>query len=292
MTTLYLLDGTWELFRNHFAAPSRHAPDGREVGAVAGLATSILAFLRREDVTHLAAATDHVVESFRNALYAGYKSGEGIEEDLLAQFPLAEEMFRALGVVVWPMTEFEADDALASAAALYADHFARIVLASPDKDLAQCVRDPQVVQWNRMKDVTFDEAGVRERLGVAPASVPDYLALVGDAADGIPGIPGYGAKTAAKVLGAYGHVEAIPADAATWSVKVRGAARLAATLQARREDALLFKRLATLRRDAPLEAGPSDLEWRGVPQKRWTAFCEALGLERLATRPHRWQGRT
>ncbi len=289
MTSLYLLDGTWELFRNHFAAPSRTAPTGEEIGAVAGLATSMLAFLRRDDVTHLAVATDRVIESFRNDLFDGYKTGEGIDEALLAQFPLAEEALASLGLVVWPMVEFEADDALATAARLYVPHFAKIVVATPDKDLAQVVRDPKIVQWNRMKDQTFDEAAVEVRLGVRPESVPDYLGLVGDKADGIPGLPGFGAKTASRLLQAYGHIEDVPRDPEAWSVTVRGAKGLAETLVERREEALLYRRLATLRIDVPLEAGPSDLEWRGVPRWRWRRFCARLGLERLATRPHRWQ---
>ena len=288
MTTLFLLDGTWELFRNHFAAPPRQGKDGEAIGAVAGLATSMLAFLRRSDVTHVGVATDHVVTSFRNDRFDGYKTGEGIDESLLLQFPLAETMLRALGMVVWPMETFEADDALATAATLYAPHFSKIVVASPDKDLAQVVEDPKIIQWNRMKDVRFDEAGVKARLGVPPSAVPDYLALVGDTADGIPGIRGFGPKTASLLLDHYGTLEAIPPDAADWAVKVRGAKKLAETLEAQREQAALYKELTTLRRDVPLTAGPSDLEWLGVRRETWVQFCARYGLGRLAERPHRW----
>jgi 5'-3' exonuclease len=243
--SLHLLDATYELFRAFFAMPGERAADGTEVGAVRGLVGSVLAMLRDDGVTHIGAATDHVIESFRNELYDGYKTGEGMEEDLFAQFPLAEDALRALGVVVWPMREFEADDALATAAARFAPVFERVVILSPDKDLCQCVRGEEVVCYDRRRRKMYDDAAVQEKFGVAPASIPDLLALVGDSADGIPGLPGFGMKTAARLLRVYGCIERIPVRGEDWHVDVRGAHRLADTLQQRRDDALLFKKLAT-----------------------------------------------
>ncbi|MHC5012115.1 MAG: 5'-3' exonuclease [Planctomycetota bacterium] len=289
MSQLHVVDGTYELFRAYFAVPSRTSPAGVEVGAVYGVCASMLAMLRADDVTHVGIATDHTVESFRNDLYDGYKTGEGIEEELYAQFPLLEDALRALGLVVWPMTEYEADDALATATKKYRRSFDRIVIASPDKDLAQCVEDGTVVQWDRRKDVWYDTAGVTAKFGVSPASIPDYLALVGDAADGIPGVPAWGVKSAATVLAAYGSLEKIPADFSTWRVKVRGAKRLGESLADHMEEAVLWKRLATLRRDVPLSEGKRDLEWRGAHRKTWKRFAEEHGLGGLAERPHRWR---
>jgi 5'-3' exonuclease len=289
MPKLHLLDATYELFRAYFAVPSERAPDGREVGATRGLISSTLALLRDGGVTHIGAATDHVIESFRNELFDGYKTGAGVAADLLAQFPLAEEALRALGVVVWPMIEFEADDALATAAARFADAVEQVVILSPDKDLCQCVRGRWIVTHDRRRDKTYDEAGVQEKFGVPPPAIPDLLALVGDEADGIPGIPGFGMKTAAAVLRAYGSIEAIPGDGACWTVTVRGSARLAATLAARRADAALYKRLATLRTDAPLAETLADLEWRGVRRPQYEALCRRLGFGELAARPTQWQ---
>lgn len=285
---LHLVDATFELFRAYYAMPGERAPDGREVGAVRGLVGSMLALLREPDVTHVAAATDHVIESFRNDLFAGYKTGAGIEPDLLAQFPLAEDALRALGMVVWPMQELEADDAIASAAARFADQVDEVVILSPDKDLAQCVRDGRVVTFDRIRKRRYDEAAVIEKLGVGPASIPDYLALTGDTADGIPGLPGWGAKSAAALLREYHTLERIPDDASQWPVKVRGAARLAATLRERRDDAMLYKSLATLRTDANLTARLSDLRWAGVPRKAFSQLCRELGWGALESRPHRW----
>lgn len=286
---LYLIDATFELFRAYFAVPSARAPDGREIGAVRGLARSMLALLRDPAVTHLAAATDHFIESFRNALFDGYKTGAGLPADLVAQFPLAEEMLRALGIVVWPMIEFEADDALASAAARFADQVDQVVLLSPDKDLAQCVRGSRVVLRDRIRETTYDEEAVRAKFGVAPRSIPDYLALVGDTADGIPGIPGWGAKSAAAILAAYGHLEAIPADPADWPA-IRGRERLAATLAARRADAGLFRTLATLREDVPLRETLAELHWTGVPRADFEACCARLGIgTNMATAATRWR---
>lgn len=286
---LHVLDATYELFRAYYGAPRRTASDGREVGAVAGIIASTLGLLSEGDVTHVGAATDHVIESFRNELYAGYKSSAGIEPELLAQFPLAERALAALGVVVWPMVEMEADDAMATAADRYADDFDQIVLLSPDKDLAQCVVEDHVVTYDRMRGMLRDEAGVVEKFGVQPGSIPDYLGLVGDSSDGFPGLPGWGAKSAAVVLARYRHLEAIPLAAAEWEVQVRGAAKLAATLEAQFDDALLFRRLATLRRDAPLAERPAELEWLGARRDEYQALCEELGFDNLTERPHRWR---
>jgi 5'-3' exonuclease len=244
---------------------------------------SALALLGEADVTHVAWAFDHVIESFRNDLFPGYKTGEGIEPALYAQFGLAEDACRALGMVTWPMVEFEADDALATMAARGAAHAAvtQVVICSPDKDLTQCVQGERVVCRDRMRGRLFDAAGVRERLGVSPASVPDYLALVGDAADGIPGVPRWGAKSAAAVLTAYEHLEHVPDDAAKWSVKVRGAAALADSLRGARAQAELYRTLATLRRDVPLAEAPEDLLWRGPDEPALQKLAAELQDERI-----------
>lgn len=280
---LHLIDATFELFRAYYGQPATRAPDGREVGAVRGLIRSTIPLLRDAAVTHVAAATDHVIESFRNDLFPGYKTGEGMPPDLWAQFPLAEDALRALGVVVWPMIEFEADDALASAAHRYAADSERVVLLSPDKDLAQCVRGQHIVTHDRIRGATYDEDGVRTKFGVGPASIPDLLALTGDTADGIPGIPGWGRKSASTVLAVYGHIDAIPDDPARWTVAVRGRDRLAATLAERRADALLYRQLATLRTDVPLAESTADLRWRGVPRRAFEDLCRQLGFAGLAT---------
>ena len=285
---LHLLDATYELFRAHFGVEPMTAPDGREVGAVAGIVTTTLSLLREPEVTHLAAATDHVIRSFRNDLWPTYKTEAGVPEELLAQFPLAERALEAIGVVVWPMVEFEADDALATAVARYGDDVEQVVICSPDKDMAQCVSGRRVVMRDRRRQITYDANGVREKYGVEPASIPDWLALVGDAADGYPGLPGWGAKSAAAVLARWHHLESVPPDPTAWEVKVRSAERLAETLRTRMEDALLFRRLATLRRDVPLGQKLGDLEWRGAPRDRWLSVCDELGLEQVRERPHRW----
>jgi 5'-3' exonuclease len=271
---VYLIDGTYELFRHYFAVPSRKNEAGAEVAATRAVVRSLLSMIEG-GVTHLGVATDHVIESFRNDLWPGYKTGEGVEPDLLAQFPLLEDALEALGVAVWPMTEYEADDALATAAARLEEKAERVFICSPDKDLAQCVRDGRVVQYDRRKDAILDEDGVIEKYGVPPASIPDYLALVGDAADGYPGIPGFGAKTAAAVLARYGRIEAIPDDAGEWDVDVRGAARLAATLREQRDRALLFKDLATLRADVPVAVSLAALRWGG-PRRAFRRTAERL----------------
>ncbi len=289
---IHLVDGTYELFRAYYGLPSIKAPDGREVAATRGLIQTLLALLRQEDATHLACAFDHVVESFRNDLFDGYKTGDGVPEDIKSQFELAERAAYALGLVVWPMTEFEADDAIATAAVRWRDdpRVGQIVICSPDKDLAQMVSGDRVAAWDRRRDIMLDESGVREKFGVGPASIPDYLALVGDAADGFPGIPKWGAKTTAQVLAEYVHLEDIPDDAAAWTVKVRGAKGAADSLAARREEAALYKRLATLRLDVPLAEGLEDLEWQGARRTEYLALCDELGLVNLRDAPHRWAG--
>jgi 5'-3' exonuclease len=261
---VHLLDGTYELFRHYYALPKLRDSQGQEVAAVRGVVGSVLNMLRT-GVTHLAVATDHVIDSFRNSLWPGYKTGEGIEPDLLAQFPLLEEALAALGVTVWPMVEFEADDALAAGAhAAAADpRVERVIICTPDKDLAQCVRGTRVVQLDRRKNVVRDEAGVVAKFGVLPASIPDYLALVGDSADGFPGLQGWGAKSAAAVLGRFGHLESIPADWRDWGVSVASPKALASRLLADRERALLFRDLATLRTAIPLFASVDELQWSG-----------------------------
>ena len=285
---IHLLDGTYELFRSYFGAPKRNSPDGMEVGATAGIIASTLSLLAEPGVTHVAAAFDTVIPSFRNDLYPGYKTGEGTEDDLLAQFPLAERALEALGVVVWPMAEFEADDALATAAHRFAPEAEQVVVLSPDKDLAQCVVGEHVVGFDRRKGSFMDEKGVREKFGVDPESIREYLAPVGDSADGFPGLPGWGAKSTGAVIGHYGHIEDIPLDAARWDVPVRSSGRLASALVEGMSDALLFRFLAKLRLDVPLTETIDDLQWHGVHHEPYAAFCEELGLTNLADRPHRW----
>ena len=281
---VHLVDGTYELFRHHFALPSHTTTDGREVAALRGVATSMVGMLA-DGATHLAVATDHVVESFRNQMYAGYKTGEGIPADLHAQFHPLERVLEAMGIVVFPMVEFEADDALASAAVLAAadDRVDQVLICTPDKDLAQCVRGSRVVQFDRRKGVVFDHDAVVAKYGVPPESIPDWLALVGDTADGFPGLPRWGAKSAAAVLARYGHVDAIPDDPAQWDVAVRGAITLAGVLQAGRADAALFRDLATLRTDAPTIGGVDDLEWNG-PADDMEAVLADHDLGRIAAR--------
>jgi len=270
---VYLVDGTYELFRHYFAVPKARDSSGREVGAVRGVLASLLAMMH-DGVTHIGVATDHVIESFRNGLWPGYKTGEGVEPDLLSQFPILEEVLAAAGVMVWPMVEFEADDALASAAALAtADtQVEQVVICTPDKDLSQCVRGSRVVQLHRRTGVTLDEAGVIAKFGVPPASIPDYLALVGDSADGYPGLPGWGAKSTAAVLAKFGHIEAIPASSRDWQANVMNSAALADALLRQRELALLFRRLATLKSDIPLFKDVDELRWSGP-----TAAFDAIG---------------
>jgi 5'-3' exonuclease len=261
---VYLIDGTYELFRHYYALPSARDEDGREVAAVRGVLASVLAIVNG-GTCHVGVATDHVIESFRNRLWPGYKTGDGIDPDLLAQFGLLEEALAALGIAVWPMVEFEADDALAAAAAIAARdaRVERVVICTPDKDLAQCVRGTRVVQLNRRTRTFRDEAGVVTKFGVLPASIPDYLALVGDAADGFPGLRGWGPKSAAAVLARYGHLESIPEDWRTWGVNAANPGALAHTLSRERDHAFLFRDLATLRNDLPLFESVDELYWKG-----------------------------
>jgi 5'-3' exonuclease len=285
---IHLLDATYELFRAHFGRPPRAGADGEPVGATLGVVESVLSLLREDGVTHLGCATDHVIWSWRNERYEGYKTDEGMPPELLAQFELVEEALRAVGVVVWPMIEFEADDGLAAAAVRFADHpdVERVVILSPDKDMAQCVReDGRVVTFNRREGRFFDADAVAEKFGVRPASIPDYLALVGDAADGFPGLPGWGARSTATVLDRYPHLEDIPDSVSAWDLKVRGAAGLARALQEHRDEALLFRELATLRTDAPIpQSDPEELRWRGVDRPAFEALATRLRSPRLLER--------
>jgi 5'-3' exonuclease len=290
---VHLLDATYELFRSHFAPgrPEVRDPKGMPIKATLGIIDSTLALLREDGVTHLGAATDHVIRSWRNQRWPGYKTEAGVAPELLAQFELAEEALRALGVVVWPMIDYEADDALGAAAARWRDDPAveRVVILTPDKDMAQCVtEDGRVVQYDRRARAFRDADGVRARFGVSPASIPDFLALVGDAADGFPGVPGWGKLSAATVLSRYPHLEDIPASVSRWDVGVRGAATLAASLRDHRDLALLFRELATLSIDAPIPESLDELRWRGVPRATFTALAERLGRPQLVERVHRW----
>ena len=277
---IHLVDGTYELFRHYYALPSARDQDGREVAAVRGVLASVLGMIKG-GATHIAVATDHVIESFRNDLWPGYKTGEGIEPDLLAQFLLLEDVLSAAGLVVWPMVEFEADDALAAAAVAAARdaRVERVIICTPDKDLAQCVRGTRIVQLNRRTGVTLDDSGVIKKFGVSPESIPDYLALVGDSADGYPGLPGWGAKSSAAVLAKFVHLESIPADVREWRVNVTNASALAATLSRERERALLFRTLATLRTDIALFENVDQLHWKGP-----TADFEVLAARLDAAR--------
>ena len=261
---VYLIDGTYELFRHFYGVPSARDREGQEIGAVRGVLRSILGMIQG-GAKYIGVATDHVIESFRNDLWPGYKTGAGVPPELLAQFQLLEDTLAAAGIVVWPMIEFEADDALAAAAARAAldPRVERVVICTPDKDLAQCVRGSRVVQLNRRTRATIDEDGVIRKFGVRPESIPDYLALVGDAADGYPGLPGWGAKSAAAVLAKFGHIESIPPDSGDWKVNVSSASSLASTLTRQRELALLFRTLATLRTDIELFPDVDGLQWKG-----------------------------
>jgi 5'-3' exonuclease len=285
---VHLLDGTYELFRSYFGAPPRKAPDGMEIGAVHGIVASTLNLLQEDGVTHLGVAFDTVIRSFRNDVWAGYKTEQGIPEELLAQFPVAEDAMEAIGVTVWRMREYEADDALATAAARYVDDVEQVVILSPDKDLAQCVRGTKVVGFDRRKGAFIDEDGVIEKFGVLPESIPDYLGLVGDSADGFPGLKGWGPKSASMLLAEYRHIEHIPLEAELWRPEVRGAARLVETLRANVAEALLFRYLALLRRDVPLTETVADLEWHGVPREPFEEMSQRLGFGSLAEKPTRW----
>jgi 5'-3' exonuclease len=281
---VYLVDGTYELFRHYYALPSARDENGREIAAVRGVLSSLLGMIRG-GATHIAVATDHVIESFRNGLWSGYKTSEGVEPDLLSQFALLESVLSAAGIVVWPMIEFEADDALAAAAALAGrdERVERVIICTPDKDLAQCVRGARIVQLNRRTRVTLDERGVIQKFGVSPESIPDYLALVGDSADGYPGLRGWGAKSSAALLAKFVHLESIPADWHEWHVNVSNASALADTLNRERDRALLFRTLATLRTDIPLFEDVDQLRWSG-PTPNFDEFAARLDAARTENR--------
>jgi 5'-3' exonuclease len=281
---VHLVDGTYELFRHFYGAPPHRNASGEEVAAVRGVVSSVLQLIA-DGATHVGVATDHVIESFRNDLWPGYKTGEGVDPDLWSQAWPLEVALGALGVVVWAMVDDEADDALASAAYVAEDDpsVEQVLICTPDKDLGQCVRGTRVVQFDRRKDQLIDEMGVIAKFGVPPASIPDYLALVGDSADGFPGLPGWGAKSASAVLARWGHLEDIPADPGEWEVTVRGAAKLADALRAGHDDAMLFKRLATLRVEPDLLAKVDDLRWTG-PTADFADVCASFDAPALAKR--------
>ena len=287
---IHLIDGTYELFRNHFGAPPRKAPDGREVGATLGLLRSLLMLLQSPGVTHVGVAFDHVIESFRNKMYAGYKTGEGVEPVLLDQFELAEKAVSALSVVVWPMVEFEADDAIATATARFKKikSVEQVIICSVDKDLTQMVEGKKVVCWDRRREIVLDEKGVIEKFGVKPGSIPDYLALVGDSADGYPGIKGWGAASTSAVLAKFKHIESIPKDPKKLPFSPGRAATLVENLQQNYKDALLFRELSTLRTDVPLKERLDDLKWRGA-DPRLKKLCRELREERLVERVTKWR---
>ena len=282
---VHLFDGTYELFRAWFGAPqAQHA--GREIGATRAFLRSLAMQLRSGAITHGGVAFDTVIESFRNDLFDGYKTGEGLDPNLVAQFPMVERTAAALGLVVWGMIEFEADDAIATAAARAAEdpRVEQVRIVSPDKDMCQCVIGTRVVTWDRWKDVVIDEPGVIAKHGVSPVSIPDLLALVGDTADGIPGLPGWGKSSAAKVLTVWHHIEAIPDDPAAWKLSLRGADRLAASLREHRSEAMLYQKLATLRRDCPIASDVDHLAWRGVDRDALAALLDEIGLPPDAVR--------
>jgi 5'-3' exonuclease len=288
---VHLVDGTFELFRAHYTQrPGHRAPDGSEMKATVGLAFAMVELLRdqSEAVTHLAVAFDNPIRSFRNALYDGYKTDDGMDPELRGQFDAAEEAVRALGITVWSMDEFEADDALAAGAARYGPEVGQVRILTPDKDLGQCLDGTHVVMVDRIRKSVTDEAALLARRGIKPESVPDFLALTGDDADGIPGVDGFGEKTAGALLQRYVHLEQIPKQPREWPSGVRGALRLAAALEAAGEDVLLYRTLATLRRDVPLPEPLAALEWRGVPRARFEAWCEKLGVTGLAARVPRF----
>ena len=289
MTTVHLIDGTYELFRAHFGAPPRTTPEGWDIGATHGIISSTLSLLAEPGVTHVGAAFDTVIESFRNDMFDGYKTGEGTPPELHAQFPVAERALEALGVTVWSMIEQEADDGLAAAAEKYHPDVDRVVILSPDKDMCQLYGNPKIVGFNPRQTPYDDADAVREKFGVSPESIPDYLALVGDTADGIPGLPGWGAKSSSTLLAEYTHLDQIPTSAEDWEVTVRSAPKLAATLAENLDAALLYRDLATLRTDADIPDSLDDLSWKGVHRTDFLALCDELGFTGLRNRPEQWQ---
>ena len=289
---IYLVDGTYELFRAHFGAPPKKSASGQDVGATVGLIRSMLLLLSDPEVTHVAVAFDHVIESFRNKMYKGYKSSEGVDPVILNQFPLAEAAVKALGLVTWPQVRFEADDAIASAVVKFkkSKQVEQIVICSVDKDLTQMVDGDRVICWDRRREILLDEKGVVEKFGVSPESIPDYLALVGDSADGYPGIQGWGEKSTAAVLAKYRHIENIPSDPAKLGLGLGRATTLLENLQANYKDALLFRELSTLRTDVPLKETLDGLKWRGATP-RLKKVCKELGSESIVERVKKWQSR-
>ncbi len=289
---LHLVDGTYELYRAHFAPrPGHLTPSGRDAKATVGVVESLLALLHDvgEAVTHIAVAFDNPIRSFRNDLFPQYKSDEGVPPELRAQFDAVEEAVRSIGVVVWSMREYEADDGLASGARQFCDQVEQVLILTPDKDLGQCLQGDRVVQVDRRQRKLVNESAFRAERGFGPHSMPDFLALTGDTADGIPGLPGFGKKSASLLIGAYERLERIPADPFQWKVKPRGAQQLAATLVERRDDALLYRKLATLVDTITFECSLDDLRFRGVPRARFERWCDDLGVARLKTAPKRWQ---
>jgi 5'-3' exonuclease len=286
---IHLVDGTYELFRAHFGAPPKKAPDGREVGATLGLLRSLMLLLSDPEVTHVAVAFDHVIESFRNKMYVGYKTGAGVDPNLLAQFPLAEKAVSAMGLVVWPMVKFEADDAIATGVARFkVKSVKQIVICSVDKDLTQLVDGDRVVCWDRRREIILDEQGVVAKFGVSPESIPDYLALVGDSADGYPGIKGWGAASTSTVLSRFKHIESIPSDPNQLGLGLGRATTLLENLKKNYNDALLFRELSTLRKDVPLKETLDDLKWLGA-YPRLKKLCHELGDERIPERVSKWR---
>lgn len=287
---LHLIDGTYELFRAHFGAPPRKAPNGQEVGATVGLLRSMLLLLSDPEVTHVAVAFDHVIESFRNKMYAGYKSSAGVDPVILNQFPLAERALSALGLAVWSQVKFEADDAIAAAVAKFRKikSVEQIVVCAVDKDLTQMVAGDRVVCWDRRREILLNEKGVIGKFGVPPESIPDFLALVGDSADGYPGVQGWGGKSTAAVLAKYKHIEAIPKDPIKIPLGLGRAATLLGNLQKNYKDALLFRELSTLRTDVPLKESLAELKWRGAAP-RLKKICRELGSESIVERVKKWQ---
>ncbi len=289
---LHLIDGTYELYRAHYAPrPGHYAPSGRDAKATVGVVESLLALLHdaEEAVTHLAVAFDNPIRSFRNDLFPDYKSDEGVPPELRSQFDAVEEAVRAIGVVVWSMREYEADDGLASGARQFRGQVEQVRILTPDKDLGQCLLGDRVVKVDRRQKKVTNESAFRAERGFGPQSVPDFLALTGDSADGFPGLPGFGRKSASMLIGAYEHLERIPRDPLRWKVALRGATRLAATLTERRDEALLYRKLATLVDNLPMAGSLEDLQFRGVPRSRFESWCDDLGVPRLKTAPKRWQ---
>jgi 5'-3' exonuclease len=288
---IHLIDGTYELFRSHFGQPPRNTPEGRPIGAVRGLIQTLLSMLNRSEVTHVAVAFDTEIKSFRNELYPQYKDGSDTPDELKEQFPVAEQAVEALGIVKWSAINFEADDILASAAVSFLadEEVEQIIICSPDKDLSQVVKGNEIVCFDSRKGMYLDASGVVDKFGVPPKSIPDYLGLAGDSADGIPGVPRWGIKASSTLLYRYKHIENIPTRHELWDIKVRGAAGLSKSLENHRKEAKLYKMLASLRLDVLIAENASDLQWRGAIKSTFPRLCENLGIDRLATQPYMWR---